>query len=88
MNGTKCGCDESKEWKARAVRAELSLRFVRQQLDRLLGRIDEAIAADAAGDPVVTPEGFSGITSAASSLPTQVVDWMVERVRPDSKEDR
>lgn len=38
-----CSCDESKHWKDRAVRAELSLKFANQQLEKLLARVNQAL---------------------------------------------
>jgi len=52
-----CGCDEALHWKTRAEEAEkrargaeLSLKFARQQLGRLIERVDFAMSASGLSD--------------------------------------
>ena len=41
-----CGCDESMEWRSRALRAELAVKFARQHLKRILDKLSEILGVE------------------------------------------
>lgn len=71
-----CSCDEAKAWKTRALRAELSLKFANQQLERLLARVNDALRLDATAeeDPSEArmPGTWGETVVASGSLPSEI----------------
>lgn len=51
-----CGCDESKALKARALKAELALRYLRGRLRRMLEEVEHS-TSDMPGEDQVTLDG-------------------------------
>lgn len=43
MTNSQCNCEDSKAWKARALAAELAVRFAHRNLERLLDKLDRAM---------------------------------------------
>lgn len=91
FNPEHCSCDESKAWRTRALAAELSLRYARGQLRRLLEHFDRVLD-EMPGEDLETPEGVLGATHRADEPLRdadsiwklgKVVDWMLLRVRGD-----
>lgn len=43
MTNATCNCEDSKAWKARALAAELAMRFAHRNLERLLDNLDRVM---------------------------------------------
>lgn len=73
-----CNCDDSKRWRARALSAELSLRFARSHFRRVLAQLERALDGIAGEDLETLDGGCVG-----SSADAFVASGYVARPTPD-----
>lgn len=78
-----CGCDDSKKWKARAFSSDLALKLVRQQLTRLLERVDAALC----GPGEVIDSEFAEVDEPQEGAFTELTDEGERRVPGEYRKD-